>query len=96
MGLEDALHGASASLPPNFFSFRLIPQVLVALAEAFPDSDEAATAALAQYRVEQEIVPREVPKAELSSGELTALVKGRLHPVAKLGGRTSPGRHLGI
>jgi hypothetical protein len=26
------------------------------------------------------------PKAKLTSGELTALVKGRLHPVAELGG----------
>jgi hypothetical protein len=42
-------------------------------------------AALKEYRVEQEIVPSSDPKAELTSGELVALAKGRLHPVAKLG-----------
>jgi hypothetical protein len=36
--------------------------------------------------MEQKIVPSSDPKAQLSSGELMALVKGRLHPVAKLGG----------
>jgi hypothetical protein len=41
--------------------------------------------ALKEYRVEQKIVPSSDPKAELSSGELVVLAKGRLHPVAKLG-----------
>jgi hypothetical protein len=59
---------------------------LATLAGAFPDSDEAATAALEKYRAEQEIVPRNDPKASFTSGELMALVKGRLHPAAKLGG----------
>jgi hypothetical protein len=36
--------------------------------------------------MEQKIVPSSDPKAQLSSGELIALVKSRLHPVAKLGG----------
>jgi hypothetical protein len=61
------------------------PHSLIALAGAFPDSDETAAAALKEYRAEQKIVPSSDPKAELSSGELVALAKGRLHPVAKLG-----------
>jgi hypothetical protein len=36
--------------------------------------------------MEQKIVPSHDPKAHLSLGELMALVKGRLHPVAKLVG----------
>jgi hypothetical protein len=40
---------------------------------------------LEEYRMEQEIVPNSDPKAKLSSGKLMALVKGWLHPVAKLG-----------
>jgi hypothetical protein len=43
-------------------------------------------AALEEYRAEQKIVPSNDPKAKLSSGELMASVKGRLHPVAGLGG----------
>jgi hypothetical protein len=42
-------------------------------------------ATLEEYRAEQEIVPNSDPKAQLSSGELMASVKGRLHPVAELG-----------
>jgi hypothetical protein len=64
----------------------LFPHSLIALAEAFPDSDRATVAALEEYRAEQEIVPSSDPKAQLSSGELMALVKGQLHPVAGLGG----------
>jgi hypothetical protein len=40
---------------------------------------------LKEYRLEQKIIPSSDPKAELSSGELAALAKGRLHPIAKLG-----------
>jgi hypothetical protein len=58
---------------------------LIALARAFPDSNETSAAALKEYRADQEIVPSSDPKAELTSGELVALAKGRLHPVAKLG-----------
>jgi hypothetical protein len=76
LGLEDALHGMLPSPLPSFRSFRLFPYFLVALVEAFPDSDEAATAALEKYRVEQEIVRGNDSKAELTSRELTALVKG--------------------
>jgi hypothetical protein len=76
LGLEDALHGTLPSLLPNFRSFELFPHFLVALAEAFPDSDEAVTATLEKYRVEQEIVHGNNPKAKLTSGELMALVKG--------------------
>jgi hypothetical protein len=61
------------------------PHSLIALAGAFPDSNETAAAALKEYRVEQKIIPSSDSKAELSSGELVALAKGRLHPVAKLG-----------
>jgi hypothetical protein len=64
----------------------LFPHSLIALAEAFPDSDGAAATALEEYRAEQKIVPSSDPKAQLSSGELMASVKGRLHPVAGLGG----------
>jgi hypothetical protein len=84
--LEDALHGTLPSPLPSFRSFRPFPHSLVALAEAFPYSDGAAAAALEEYRVEQKIVPSNDPKAKLSSGELMASIKGRLHPVAKLGG----------
>jgi hypothetical protein len=86
LGLEHALHGTLASLFPSFNSFTLFPYSLTALAEAFPDSDGAAVAALEEYRAEQEIVPSSDPKAQLSLGELMAPVKGRLHPVAELGG----------
>jgi hypothetical protein len=54
--------------------------------DTFPDSDRAAATALKGYRAEQKIVPSSDPKAQLSSGELMALVIGRLHPVAGLGG----------
>jgi hypothetical protein len=74
------------SLLPNFRSFRPFPHFLVALAEAFPDSDEVAMAALEKYQVEQEIVHGNDPKAKLTYGELMALVKGQLHPMAELGG----------
>jgi hypothetical protein len=84
--LEHALHGTFASLFPNFRSFTLLPHSLIALAEAFPDFDGAAAAALEEYRAEQEIVPSSDPKAQLSSGELMASIKGRLHLVAGLGG----------
>jgi hypothetical protein len=84
--LEHALHGILAFLFPSFFSLTLFPYSLIALAEAFPDSDGAAAAALEEYRAEQKIIPSSDPKAQLSSGELMASVKGRLHPVARLGG----------
>jgi hypothetical protein len=86
LGLEDALRGTFPFLFPSSCSFTSPPHSLIALAKAFPDSNKAAAAALEEYRAEQEIVPSSDPKAKLSSGELMALVKGRLHPVAKLGG----------
>jgi hypothetical protein len=76
----------SASLFPSSCSFTLFPHSLIALTEAFPDFDGAAAAALEEYRAEQEVVPSSDPKAQLSSGELMVSVKGRLHPVAGLGG----------
>jgi hypothetical protein len=86
LGLEHALHGKLAPLFPSFCSFTLFPHSPIALAEAFPYSDGAAAAALEEYRAEQEIIPSSDPKAQPSSGELMASIKGRLHPVAKLGG----------
>jgi hypothetical protein len=85
LGLEEALRGILPFLLLISCSFTPPPHSLIALAGAFPDSNEAATAALEEYRAEQKIVPSSDPKAELSSGELVALAKGRLHPVAKLG-----------
>jgi hypothetical protein len=86
LGLEHALRGTFSFLFPSFRSSTLFPHSLIAPAEAFLDSDRAAAAALKEYRIEQKIVPSSDPKAQLSSGELMALVKGRLHPVARLGG----------
>jgi hypothetical protein len=86
LGLEDSLQGTLLLPHPSFCSFKLFPHFLATLAGAFPDSDEAATAALEKYRAEQEIIPRNDPKASFTFGELMALVKGRLHPAAKLGG----------
>jgi hypothetical protein len=86
LGLEDALHGTLPSLFLGFRSFRPFPYFLVALTGAFPDSDEAAIAALEKYRVEEKIIPSNDPKASFTSEELMAMVKSRLHPVAELGG----------
>jgi hypothetical protein len=86
LGLEDALCGTLLPLLPSLCSFKPFPHFLAALVGAFPDSDEAAIAALEKYRAEQKIVPCSDPEAKFTSGELMALVKGRLHSVAKLGG----------
>jgi hypothetical protein len=85
LGLEEALHGILSFLLLSSCPFTPPPYSLIAFAGAFPNSDEAATAALKEYRAEQEIVPSSDPKAELTLGELVALAKGRLHPVTKLG-----------
>jgi hypothetical protein len=66
-------------------SFTSPPHSLIAPAGAFPDSNGAAVAALKEYKTKHNIVPSSDPKAHLSSGELVALVRGRLHPIAKLG-----------
>jgi hypothetical protein len=89
LGLEHALHGTFPSLFPIFRSLTLFPHSLIAPAEAFPDSDGAAAAALKEYRAEQKIIPSSDPKAQLSSGELMVSVKGRLHPVAGLAGTSA-------
>jgi signal transduction histidine kinase len=86
LGLEEALRGIFPLLFLSFCSFASPPYYLIAPTGAFPDSNKAAAAALEEYRKEQEIVPSSDPKVELSSGELIALAKGQLHPVAKLGG----------
>jgi hypothetical protein len=85
LGLEEALRGMFPFPLPNSCSVTSPPHSLIAPTGAFSDSNKAATAALEEYRAEQEIVPSSDPKAKLSSGELVALAKGRLHPVAKLG-----------
>jgi hypothetical protein len=86
LGLEEALRGILSLLLLSSCSFTPPPHSLVFPAGAFPDSNEAAAAALEEYRTEQKIVPSSDPEAQLSSRELVALVKGQLHPVAKLGG----------
>jgi hypothetical protein len=86
LGLEEALCGILPFLLLNSCSFKPPPHSLIAHTGAFPDSNKAAIVALEEYRTEQKIVPSSDPKAKLSSGELVALAKGRLHPVAKLGG----------
>jgi hypothetical protein len=85
LGLEEALCGILPFLFLSSCSFMPSPHSLIALAGAFPDSDETAAAALKEYRLEQKIIPSSDPRAELSSGELVALAKGRLHLAAKLG-----------
>jgi hypothetical protein len=86
LGLEEALHGILPFLLLSSCSFTSPTHSLIAPAEAFPDSNRATAAALKEYRTEEKIVPSSDPKAKLSSGELMALVKGRLQPVAELGG----------
>jgi hypothetical protein len=49
LGLEDALLGMLLLSLPSLCTFKLFPLFLAALAGAFPDSDEAATAALEKY-----------------------------------------------
>jgi hypothetical protein len=85
LGLEEALRGILPVLFLGFCPFVPSFHPLTALAGAFPDSDKSAAAALKEFMAEQGIVPSSDPKAELSSGELVALAKGRLHPAAKLG-----------
>jgi hypothetical protein len=84
LGLEEALRGNLSFPLLSFYPFAPPPHSLIAFAGAFPDSNEAAVAALEEYRADQQIIPSSDPKAELTSGELVALAKGRLHPVAKL------------
>jgi hypothetical protein len=85
LGLEEALRGMFPLPLINSCSVMPPPHSLIAPAGAFPDSNKATAAALEEYRAEQEIIPSSDPTAKLSSGELVALAKGRLHPVAKLG-----------
>jgi hypothetical protein len=80
-----ALHGAFPLPLLHFCSFAPSPFLLVALAEAFPDSAKDAAAAVEECRAEYHIVRHENPKAELSSEELMASIKGRLQPTARLG-----------
>jgi hypothetical protein len=84
LGLEEALRGILSFPLLSSCPFAPPPHSLIAFAGAFLDSNEAAMAALEEYRADQKIVPSSDPKAELTSGELVALAKGRLHLVAKL------------
>jgi hypothetical protein len=86
-GLEYTLYGASLLPLFRFRSFALSPLLCVALVEAFPDSAKAAVATVEECRVEYHIVRHENPKAELSTEELMASIKGRLQLVAALGSR---------
>jgi hypothetical protein len=86
LGLEEALRGILPFLLLSSCSFTSPPHSLIVPAGSFPNSNGAAAVALKEYRAEQKIVPSSDPKAQLSSGELVALAKGRLHPVAELGG----------
>jgi hypothetical protein len=86
LGLDEALRDILSFLLLSSCSFMSPPHSLIAPAGAFPNSNRAAAAALEEYRTEQKIVPSSDPKTQLSSGELVALAKGWLHPVAKLGG----------
>jgi hypothetical protein len=71
-------HGASPLPLFHFCSFVLSPFSLVALVEAFPDSAGDAAAAVEECRAEYHIVRHENPKAELSSEDLMASIKGWL------------------
>jgi hypothetical protein len=85
-GVEEALRGTFPFLLLSSCFFAPLPHSLIAPAGAFLDSDGATAAALEEYRTKHKIVPSSDPKAQLSLGELVALVKGRLHLAAKLGG----------
>jgi hypothetical protein len=86
-GLEHALHGAFLLPLLHFCSFVPSPLLLVALAEAFPDSSKDAAATVEECQAEYHIVFHQNPKAELSSEKLMASIKGRLQPMAKLGSK---------
>jgi hypothetical protein len=57
LGLEEALRGILPFLSLSSCHFMPPPHSLIALAGAFPDSNETAAAALKEYKVEQKIVP---------------------------------------
>jgi hypothetical protein len=86
LGVEETLRGRLLLPLPSLCFFKLFSHFLAALTGAFPDSGEAATVALEKYRAEQKVVPCSDPEDKFTSGELMVLIKGRLHPVAKLGG----------
>jgi hypothetical protein len=65
----------------------LLPFLIAAVVEDFPDSTEAAAAAVEECQVEYHIVCPKNPKAERSTVELMASIKGRLQPVVALGSR---------
>jgi hypothetical protein len=83
--LYDALLGEPTFPLIHFYSPTLLLFSLAALAGAFPDSSDAAAVVLEKCREEYNIVCDKDSKAELSSVELAASVKGRLQLVAALG-----------
>jgi hypothetical protein len=85
--MEHALHGTFPLPLLHFCSFIPFPLLLVALAEAFPNSAKDAASAVEKCWAEYHIVRHENPKAELSSEELMASIKGRLQPAAELGSK---------
>jgi hypothetical protein len=82
--MEHALHGTFPLPLLHFCSFVPFPLLLVALIEAFPNSAKDAAAAVEKCRAEYHVIRHENPKAELSSEELMASIKGRLQPAAEL------------
>jgi hypothetical protein len=86
-GLEHTLCGAFPSPLLRFHSFMSLPLSLATLAEAFPDSEQAAAVTMEEYRAEHHIAHHKDPKAELCSEELMGSTKGRLQPMAKLGSK---------
>jgi hypothetical protein len=70
-GLDDALLGEPTFPLIHFYSYTLLLFSLVSLTEAFPGSSNAMTVA-----VEYNIICDKDSKAELSSVELAASVKG--------------------
>jgi hypothetical protein len=62
----------------RFRSFALLPYLLAALAEAFPESAADVAAVVEECWAEYHIIRPKDPKVELSMVELMASIKGRL------------------
>jgi hypothetical protein len=84
-GLDDALLGESFHPLLHFHSLALLIFLLVILAGAFPDSSDATAIMVGKYQEEYNIIHDKDSKANLSSVELAASVKGRLQPMAAVG-----------
>jgi hypothetical protein len=84
-GLEHALDGVFPPLLLHSYFSAPFPPSFVALVEAFPSSTQDVATAVEECRAKYHIVCHDDPKAELSSEEMMASIKGQLKPVAKLG-----------